>query len=110
MNEKSELSYFQYKTLSDLLKVILHSSQSPLGAIPLIHYTNFNNRHILFIQTIGMGGNTVRYVIEKEKPKPKFIELKRLTGEFSFVEKIGSDAMSLYIPLLELEKSTLVFP
>lgn len=110
MNEKSELAYFQYKTLSDLLKVILYSSQSILAAIPLIHYTNFNNRHILFIQTVGMGGNTIHYVVEKEKPKPKFIELKRLTGEFSFVEKIGTDAMSLYVPLLELEKSTLLFP
>lgn len=52
----------------------------------------------------------IHYVVEKEKPRPKFIELKRLTGEFSFVEKIGTYAMSLYAPLLELEKSTLVFP
>jgi hypothetical protein len=46
----------------------------------------------------------------KEKPGKKFIELKRLSGEFSFVDKIGSDGMSLYIPILELDKSTLKFP
>jgi len=49
-------------------------------------------------------------MISKEKPSKKFIELKRLTGEFSSVDKIGSDGMSLYVPILYLEKSTLKFP
>ncbi len=108
--EESIVTYLKYKTHEDLLKVILYSSQSVLGAIPLLYHINYNNQEILFIQTGGVGSNTVHYIIVKEKPSKKFIELKRLTGEFSFVDKIGSDGMSLYIPILDLEKSTLKFP
>ena len=106
----SVITYLKYKTYEDLLKVILYSSQSVLGAIPLLYHINYNNQEILFIQTGGVGSNTVHYMISKEKPSKKFIELKRLTGEFSFVDKIGSDGMSLYVPILFLEKSTLKFP
>jgi len=105
----SDTTYLKYKTYDDLLKVILYSSQSILGAIPLLYHINYNNQEIVFIQTGGVGNNTVHYITVKEKPAKKFIELKRLTGEFSFVDKIGSDGMSLYVPVLELEKSTLKF-
>jgi len=108
--EDSVITYLKYKTYEDLLKVILYSAQSVLGAIPLLYYINYNNQEILFIQTGGVGSNTVHYTISKEKPSKKFIELKRLTGEFSFVDKIGRDGMSLYVPILYLEKSTLKFP
>lgn len=40
----------------------------------------------------------------------KFIELKRLSGEFIFVDKIGTDSVSLYVPILELEMSSFDFP
>jgi len=110
MSQGESVTYLKYKTYEDLLKVILYSSQSVLGAIPLLYHINYNNQDILFIQTGGVGSNTIHYIIVKEKPSKKFIELKRLTGEFSFVDKIGSDGMSLYIPILDLEKSTLKFP
>lgn len=109
MSQESITTYLKYKTYEDLLKVILYSSQSVLGAIPLLYHINYNNQEILFIQTGGVGSNTVHYIIVKEKPGKKFIELKRLTGEFSFVDKIGNDGMSLYVPILDLEKSTLKF-
>ena len=109
-HEESIITYLKYKTYEDLLKVILYSSQSVLGAIPLLYHINYNNQEVLFIQTGGVGSNTVHYMFPKEKPVRKFIELKRLTGEFSFVDKIGSDGMSLYVPILDLEKSTLKFP
>ena len=109
-HEESIVTYLKYKAYEDLLKVILYSSQSVLGAIPLLYHINYNNQEILFIQTGGVGSNTVHYMLIKEKPSKKFIELKRLTGEFSFVDKIGNDGMSLYIPILDLEKSTLKFP
>jgi hypothetical protein len=48
-------------------------------------------------------------VLDKELTK-KWIELKRLTGDYTFVDKIGEDTKSLYIPVLELEKSTFYFP
>ena len=50
-------------------------------------------------------------IVNQIKPDYKrWIELKRLTGEYSFVDKIGDDSKSLYIPILELEKSSFNFP
>jgi len=107
---ENEITYLKYKEYGDLLKVILYSSQSVLGAVPLIYHQNYNGQNIIFIQTGTVGGNVIHYFIASNAPAKKFIELKRLTGDYSFVEKIGIDGMSLYIPILELEKSTLKFP
>jgi hypothetical protein len=52
----------------------------------------------------------VHFVIQEEKPKEKFIQLKRFTGEFNFQNSIGTDAQSIYVPILELESSSLKFP
>ena len=107
---ENQITYLKYKEYGDLLKVILYSSQSVLGAVPLIYHQNYNGQNIIFIQTGTVGGNVIHYLITNSAPVKKFIELKRLTGDYSFVEKIGTDGMSLYIPILELEKSTLKFP
>lgn len=105
----AQITYLKYKEYGDLLKVILYSSQSILGAVPLIYHVNHNNQDITFIQTGTIGGNVIHYLVSSP-PTKKFIELKRLTGDFHFVDKIGTDGMSLYIPILELEKSNLKFP
>jgi hypothetical protein len=102
-------SYLKYKTLEDMLKVILFSAQSPFGFIPMLYHINYNNQQILFIQTGMVGGVIIHYIVESDKPVKKFIQLKRLTGEFSFVDSIGTDAQSLYVPILELEVSTFRF-
>jgi hypothetical protein len=33
-----------------------------------------------------------------------------LSGEFNFVDNIGSDTQSLYIPIIKIRNSTLTFP
>jgi hypothetical protein len=97
-----------------MLKIIIYSLQSMLGTVPMLYHIIHNDRQILFIQTAGgvVGGNSViiHYTIQSDKPNKKFIELKRLSGEFSYVHKIGSDSMSLYVPVLELEASNFNFP
>jgi hypothetical protein len=103
-------SYLKYKTLEDMLKVILSSSQSVFSYIPMLYHINYNNQEILFIPTGMIGGVIIHYIVQNEKPNKKIIELKRLTGKFSFIDSIGADAQSIYIPILELEKSTLRFP
>ena len=107
---ENQVTYLKYKEYGDLLKVILYSSQSVLGAVPLIYHQNYNGQNIIFIQTGTVGGNVIHYLVTSSAPVKKFIELKRLTGDFHFVDKIGTDGMSLYIPILELEKSNLRFP
>jgi hypothetical protein len=108
--QQGEIVYLKYQNLEDMLKVIIYSAQSMLGVVPMLYYINYTGKHILFIQTGAIGGATVHYVVEKEKPAKKFIQLKRLSGEFTYIDTIGSDAQSLYVPVLNLEKSTLSFP
>lgn len=103
-------TFLRYKNLEDMLKVILFSAQSPLGLVPLLYHIEAKQKQILFIQTGTVGGVTIHYIVEKEKPSKKFIELNRLTGQYGFVEALGSDTQSLYIPLLELEDTSLKFP
>jgi hypothetical protein len=104
------IMFFRYKSLEDMLKVILYSSQSPIGLIPMLYHTHKNNKEILFIQTGNIGGITIHYFLPEEKISKKFIQLKRLTGEFNYVEHIGLDTLSIYIPILELEEVNLRFP
>ena len=108
--QQGETVYLKYQNLEDMLKVIIYSAQSMLGVIPMLYYINYNGKHVLFLQTGAVGGLTIHYVVQNEKPARKFIQLKRLSGDFTFVEGIGSEAQSLYIPVLNLEKSTLAFP
>ena len=107
---QNEIVYLKYQNLEDMLKVIIYSAQSMLGVIPMLYYIHYNSKHVLFIQTGTVGGVTVHYVVENETPTKKFIRLKRLSGEFTFIDSLGSDAQSLYVPILKLEKSTLAFP
>jgi hypothetical protein len=104
------LIYLKYKSLEDVLKVIVYSSQSAIGLTPMLYHIAYNNYQIIFIQTGSIGGSTIHYIMLDEKPSRKFIELKRLTGEYQFVDRIGTDTQSLYVPVLELDKSTLRFP
>jgi hypothetical protein len=103
-------TYLKYRTLKDMLKIILFAAQSALGLIPMLYHINYNNQQIIFLQTGAIGGVVIHYIVQDEKPSKKFIELKRLTDQFSFVDDIGTDTQSLYLPILELEYSTLRFP
>lgn len=107
---QNDIVYLKYENLEDMLKVIIYSAQSMLGVIPMLYHVSYNGKSVLFIQTGAVGGVTVHYVIPKDKPAKKFIQLKRLTGEFAYIDSIGTDAQSLYVPILALEKSTLAFP
>jgi hypothetical protein len=108
--DHSESVYLKYKSLKDMLKVIVYSSQSALGLTPMLYHLHHENREILFIQTGAIGASIVHYVVQPSKPEKKFIELKRLTGDFAYVDTLGTDTLSLYVPILELEKATFTFP
>jgi hypothetical protein len=109
-SDDNDVVYLKYKSLADMLKVIVYSSQSALGLTPMLYHLQHKNREILFIQTGAIGTSIVHYVVQPSKPEKKFIELKRLTGEFVYVDALGTDTLSLYVPILELEKVTFTFP
>jgi hypothetical protein len=109
-SDHNDAVYLRYKSLEAMLKVIVYSSQSALGLTPMLYHLQHENREILFIQTGAIGTSIVHYVVQSTKPEKKFIELKRLTGEFVYVDALGTDTLSLYVPILELEKVTFKFP
>ena len=105
----SSISYLKYQKIDDMLKVILYAAESPLGSSPMLYHINCNNKDILFIES-GVLTPVVHYIIQDRNPNAKWIELKRLSREYSFVDKIGSDIKSLYIPVVGLEKCIVNFP
>jgi hypothetical protein len=101
--------YLKHIKLEDMLKVILLAAESPLGIAVMLYHIRYNDKNILFTAS-GALGTVVRYHELDKGLTKKWIELKRLTGEYTFVDGIGEDTKSLYIPVLELEKSTFNFP
>jgi hypothetical protein len=86
--DESPITFLKYKNLNDMLKVILFSSQSALGLTPMLYHIKYQEKQILFIETGALGCASVHYI----------------------VEKIGNDTHSIYIPILELESTSIEFP
>ena len=103
-------TYLEYENLKDLLSVILYTSQSFMTITPLLYNITYNNKEILFIHTGIVGGIVSHYHVIQDKPEKKFVELNKMTGDFNFIDNIGSNTQSIYIPIVKLVKSTLRFP
>ncbi len=103
-------TYFQYEHLSEMLHVILYASQSFVGTTPILYHITYQNKDILFIHTGIIGGVLAHYHILESRPKNRFVELNKITSDFKFVNKIGNNPQSIYIPIASLVKSTLAFP
>jgi hypothetical protein len=108
-SSSSSITYLKHTNLDDILKVILYAAESPLGLAPMLYHIKYNDQDILFTES-GALNTVIRYLVQDKEPSSKWIELKRLSGEYSFVDKVGNDSRSLYIPILELEKCTFTFP
>ena len=103
-------TYLQYENLKDMLSVILYTSQSFMTITPLLYNITYHNKEILFIHTGIVGGIVSHYHVIQDKPEKKFVELNKMTGDFTFINHIGSNTQSIYIPIVKLVKSTLRFP
>ena len=103
-------TYLQYENLKDMLSVILYTSQSFMTITPLLYNITYHNKEILFIHTGIVGGIVSHYHVIEDKPEKKFVELNKMTGDFNFINNIGSNTQSIYIPIVKLLKSTLRFP
>ena len=93
-----------------MLNVILYTSQSFMAILPQLHYITYHDKEILFIHTGLVGGIVAHYYILDKKPNKKFVELNKMTGDFVFVDAVGTNAQCIYIPIVRLIKSTLRFP
>ncbi len=76
----------------------------------MLYQITFKDREILFVHTGMVGGVVAHYHILKEKPSSKFVELNKITAEFKLTDSIGNNNQCIYIPIVNLIHSTLLFP
>ena len=103
-------TYLEYENLKEMLNVILYTSQSFMAILPQLHYITYHDKEILFIHTGLVGGIVAHYYILDKKPNKKFVELNKMTGDFVFVDAVGTNPQCIYIPIVRFIKSTLRFP
>ncbi len=76
----------------------------------MLYYIKYKDKEILFVHTGIVGEIIAHYLHIKEKPSAKFIELNKMTSDYKFTNTIGGNSQSIYIPIVNLVRSTLVFP
>jgi hypothetical protein len=109
-NNKFNFRYLKYNTLEDMFKIILSSAQSALGISSLLYFLNYKNQNLMFIYNSSIGSSLIHYNILSEKPLTKFVQLNKQSGEYKYIDDVGNESHSIYIPILELENTTLEFP
>ena len=109
-NNKFTFRYLKYSSLEDMFKIILSSAQSALGISSLLYFLNYKNQNLMFIYNSSIGSSLIHYNILSEKPLTKFIQLNKQSGEYKYIDEVGNESHSIYIPILELENTTLEFP
>jgi hypothetical protein len=109
-NNKLTFRYLKYSSLEDMFKIILSSAQSALGISSLLYFLNYKNQNLMFIYNSSIGSSLIHYNILSEKPLTKFIQLNKQSGEYKYIDEVGNESHSIYIPILELENTTLEFP
>ena len=109
-NNKFNFRYLKYSSLEDMFKIILSSAQSALGIISLLYFLNYKNQNLMFIYNSSIGSSLIHYNILSEKPLTKFVQLNKQSGEYKYIDDVGNESHSIYIPILELENTTLEFP
>lgn len=112
VSEKNKFNfrYLKYSSLEDMFKIILSSAQSALGISSLLYFLNYKNQNLMFIYNSSIGSSLIHYNILSEKPLTKFVQLNKQSGEYKYIDDVGNDPHSIYIPILELENTTLEFP
>jgi len=103
-------TYLQYENLKDLLNIIHYTSQSFMAITPMLYYIKYKEKDVLFVHTGIVGGVVAHYLILDEKPSTKFVELNKITSDYKFTNTVGNNSQSIYIPIVNLIRSTLAFP
>lgn len=76
----------------------------------MLYYIKYKEKDILFVHTGIVGGVVAHYLLLEEKPSTKFVELNKITSDYKFTNTVGNNSQSIYIPIVNLVLSTLVFP
>ena len=98
-----EFIYMKLSRLEDLVKLV------SLSPSPFIQHTTIKNENIYFIQSLVTMSQPMIYLFKtREKIEKKYVVYNRFSDEITFSDKLGQDGQSLYIPILEVEKTNLL--
>ncbi|HDI75318.1 MAG: hypothetical protein DRJ52_01300 [Thermoprotei archaeon] len=98
-----ELTYMKFKSLEDLVKLIV-TSQRPL----LFHSKYGENKHIYYIYGTA-GQRLIIYYTVLEKPiEKKYIYYSVLEGKISFGDELNKDTRFVNIPVIEVEDENIL--
>lgn len=99
INKVSSSTYFTFilhpsETFHDNHSIFFSSAAR---ARQMMIYLYLYDKEIFVIHTCIVGGIVAHYHILNEKPKKKFVELNNMTGDFNFVDGVGTNPHSIYI-------------
>lgn len=97
------LIYFQFKSFDDFIRFITFSPT------PFIKYFKLDGHNVYFVQAGAFGERLLYYVELDKKIEEKYIIYNRFRDNISFSNKLVSDGQSVYVPILEVERTN-VFP
>lgn len=98
-----ELIYIQFSRLDDLVKLVALSPGS------FIQHVAVEGKHIYFIQSLMMTSKPMVYIFRsKEKIEKNYVVYNRFSDEITFSAQPGQDGQSIYIPILEVERTNIL--
>jgi len=98
----TEVIYAKLKSLDDIVRLV------SLSPAPFIEYVNWGGRNVYFVHTLTLLGPPMVYYVERaDRVKEKYVVFNRYKDEVSFSNQLGTDPQSVYIPILELEKTNI---
>lgn len=97
-------SFVKFMKFEDLIRFI------SIAPSPFLQYFELAKKHLYFIQTMTFTGQSLVYFVElPDKITKRYVVFNRFKDEISFSEQLGSDGQSVYVPILEVEKTN-IFP
>ena len=99
-----EIGYIQLKRFEDLIRLV------SLFSTPFLQHIKLENgKHVYFVQGSLMIGRPLIYFYEgNEEVKGKYVIYNRFKDEITFSDKASSDAQSVPILILEVEKTNVL--
>lgn len=97
-----QLTHVQLREFEDLIRLV------SLSPAPFIEHLIVDGKNVYFIHTGGLFGPPMIYYVERgAKIDKKYVVFNRYKDEVSFSDSLGTDPQAVYIPVLEIERTSL---
>ena len=95
--------YVQFSRFEDLVRLVAFS------ATPFLQHAEIEGKHVYFFHSSLLTGKPViYYVLLENRVESKYVVYNRFSDSLSFSDKMEADGQSVYIPILEVERTNLL--